>query len=120
MHDLKYFSPEEFDSPDLPGSHVNMDPQFLKLLDLCRERAAIPFKITSGYRTAERNKQVGGVENSSHLKGVAVDVAAPDSRTKYKIIQAALSVGINRIGCGSNFVHLDRDLDKVPSVIWTY
>ena len=52
---LKHFSINEFDSPDLPNSGLNMDNDFLQMLDMAREIANIPFKINSGYRTEEYN-----------------------------------------------------------------
>ena len=42
---FKYFKLEEFDSPDLPNSGVNMDGAFLTMLDNARDIAQIPFKI---------------------------------------------------------------------------
>ncbi len=33
--------------------------------------------VTSGYRCANKNKEVGGVENSKHLTGHAVDIYMP-------------------------------------------
>jgi len=124
--DLKYFDISEFDSPDLPGSGINMDASFLQLIDECRETAGIPFKITSGYRTKEYNQSLKdrgykASKNSAHLKGLAVDIAATDSVTRHKIISAALAVGINRIGVAKTFVHLDTDPEKpAQNCIWTY
>lgn len=43
------------------------------LLDPIRERFAVPMIITSGYRCERVNKLVGGVDNSQHMKGEAVD-----------------------------------------------
>ena len=43
------------------------------LLDPIRERFAVPMIITSGYRCGRLNKLVGGVDNSQHVKGRAVD-----------------------------------------------
>lgn len=43
------------------------------LLDPIRERFAVPVIITSGYRCERVNKLVGGVDNSQHMKGEAVD-----------------------------------------------
>ena len=43
------------------------------LLDPMLERFAVPMIITSGYRCEKLNKLVGGVKNSQHMKGEAVD-----------------------------------------------
>lgn len=43
------------------------------LLDPIRERFAVPMIITSGYRCERVNRLVGGVDNSQHMKGEAVD-----------------------------------------------
>lgn len=43
------------------------------LLDPIREKFAVPMIITSGYRCEKLNKLVGGVDNSQHRKGEAVD-----------------------------------------------
>lgn len=43
------------------------------LLEPIRERFAVPMVITSGYRCERLNKLVGGVDNSQHRKGEAVD-----------------------------------------------
>ena len=77
---LNYFTLSEFDSPDLPNSGVNMDRDFLAKLEIAREYAGTPFRITSGYRTAERNKQVGGVPDSAHTKGHAADIACSSGK----------------------------------------
>ena len=52
---LKYFKLSEFDSPDFKGSGKNMTKDFLKKLDRARDIANIPFKISSGFRTAQHN-----------------------------------------------------------------
>tara|TARA_R110002033_G_scaffold6493_2_gene25356 strand:+ start:93 stop:452 length:360 start_codon:yes stop_codon:yes gene_type:complete len=117
---LNYFSLSEFDSPDLPNSGVNMDQRFLTQLEQAREYAGIPFRITSGYRTELRNEQVGGVSNSSHIRGCASDISCGSSSDKFTIVQALLDAGFNRIGIASNFIHVDNDPGKPANVIWTY
>ena len=98
----------------------NMDVDFLARLDEAREYANIPFIINSAYRTKEHNARIGGVPNSSHLKGLAVDIKAKDSRTRFLILEALLSVGFSRIGIANTFIHVDSDIDKSLNVIWTY
>ena len=57
---------------------------------------------------------------SSHTKGLAIDLKVQDSVTRYKIINSLLSVGLNRIGIGKNFIHVDMDKEKASNVIWHY
>ena len=119
---IKYFDLSEFDSPDDTDSGDNMDIHFVRKLDEAREIAGIPFKVNSGYRTPFHNTKVGGVKDSSHIKipCCAVDIKAEDSRTRFLIISAAIQVGINRIGIGNNFIHLDADKTKSQDVTWHY
>jgi len=120
---LHYFKMEEFDQPGKPGSGVdNMDINLLMILDNMRHRAKIPFVITSAFRSKIYNQRIGGVPNSAHCFGKAVDIQAKTSKEKYLIIEAALHFGIERIGVGSDFVHIDiqEEPDKPTKVIWTY
>ena len=50
-----YFELSEFDSPDEVGSGMNMDTQFLDMINDARQYANVPFVITSGYRTKAHN-----------------------------------------------------------------
>jgi zinc D-Ala-D-Ala carboxypeptidase len=98
----------------------NMDADFLAKLDKAREFANIPFPINSAYRNAEENAREGGKPNSSHLRGLAVDIRVNDSRTRYIVLNALISVGFNRIGIASSFIHVDDDKSKSDKVVWTY
>ena len=122
---MRNFNLREFDSPDLSGSGLNMDKDFLSMLDNARDIAKTPFKITSGYRTKEHNiaiyKKLGKKPiESSHLKGLACDIACSDSITRFLIINALLEAGFTRIGIANNFIHVDSDCEKSQNVIWTY
>jgi zinc D-Ala-D-Ala carboxypeptidase len=118
---MRYFNISEFDSPDLPSSGLNMDPQFLGLLDQMREDAGIPFKINSGYRTLAYNATLKeSTPNSAHTRGLAADIAAPTGRDKWLIVDAAVKSGIKRIGIGKTFVHIDMDGTLPSPTIWLY
>lgn len=117
---MKYFEYEEFDSPDIQGSGQLMDTKLLNMIDEAREIYGKPIHVTSGYRTEAHNRKVGGVDSSSHLKGLAIDVACVRSDDRFKMLSALLEVGFNRIGVAGTFIHVDIDKDKSQNVIWTY
>ena len=85
---MKYFQRQEFFSPDTEEEH--MQQFFLEALERARYYAGTPFKITSGYRTKAHNKAVGGVRNSFHTKGLAVDIAKSTSAVNNMCIEWAL------------------------------
>jgi uncharacterized protein YcbK (DUF882 family) len=117
---MRYFQIEEFDSRDVKGSGSNMDATFLSMIDEARAIANVPFKITSGYRTEKHNNKIGGVKDSSHLKGLAADVQCTDSRSRYIMLNALNKVGFCRIGISDTFIHCDISTDKSQQVIWVY
>ncbi len=117
---MRYFTVDEFESPDLPGSGEFMNQDFLDLLNKARERAGVPFRITSGYRSEQHNKDVGGVKNSSHRYGLAADISCVNSARRFLIIEALLYVGFTRIGVADTFIHVDLDTNKPQHLIWTY
>ena len=123
---MKHFDYNEFDSPDIPHSGVNMDSKFLDMLDDARAIAGIPFKINSGYRSEQHNEKVGGKlktpssKGSSHMYGLAADISVKNSLDRFTIIDALIEAGFNRIGIANSFIHVDSDPDKSQYVIWTY
>jgi len=117
---VKYFSYDEFDSPDELGSGKHMDHDLLVMIDKARALYGKPIVVTSGFRTESHNEKVGGVSSSSHLKGLAIDVACLKSKDRFKMLTALLEVGFNRIGIASTFIHVDVDKNKSQNVIWTY
>jgi uncharacterized protein YcbK (DUF882 family) len=95
------------------------------MIDEARHLAGVPFKINSGYRTQAHHNSLAKkgyktAKNSAHLRGFAADIHAPDSRTRYAIVQALIKVGFNRIGVANTFIHVDNDPSLPEDVIWTY
>ena len=117
---LRYFNYSEFDSPDVQGSGQMMDKRILEMLDEARDKFDKPIHITSGFRTPFWNKEVGGVESSSHLKGLAVDIHCDNSRDRHNLITCLLDVGFKRIGVGEKFIHADIDTEKAQNLTWLY
>lgn len=97
----------------------NMNKDFLFVLDEAREFVGIPFVINSAYRSPEHPLSIKN-PSSSHIKGLAVDIKATDSITRFKIVKALIEVGFTRIGIADTFIHVDLDFDKTQNVIWTY
>ncbi len=117
---VRYFNYSEFDSPDVQGSGQMMDKTLLEMLDEVRDKFDKPIHITSGFRTPAHNEAVGGVETSSHLKGLAVDIACKKSTDRFDLINCLLDVGFSRIGIADTFIHADIDQTKAQGVMWTY
>ena len=112
---LRYFKKKEFDSPDVLNSGILMDHNFLKKLDQARSIAGMPFIISSGFRTVMHNKSVGGVANSSHIKGLAADVKYRNSNELMLIVKSLILAGFTRIKIYKNHVHVDLDTDKIQN-----
>lgn len=117
MMELRYFSPDEF---KMDGKVVFdwMDAAFLLKLDECRHLANVPFKLSSSYRTKEKNKDVGGAKNSMHLKGRAVDIQVSSDKQRWAIVKAAVQLGLS-VGIMENAVHIDNR-DGTPVMFHYY
>jgi uncharacterized protein YcbK (DUF882 family) len=97
------------------------DSVFLARLDLLRDKLGVPIVITSGARCQTYNNTLSeSKSNSAHTLGLAVDMSAGSSVTKYSLIRQAIQSGFRRIGVGANFVHIDSDSSKPQEVLWTY
>jgi len=75
--------------------------------------------ISSGWRCMEYNKLVGGVGDSAHTTGKAVDIFCTSSGDRFQLLSHAIQL-FERIGIGSTFLHLDVDETKDQGVIWLY
>jgi len=119
LYKMKYFKIEEF-TCDGVICYDKMSPKLLQMLDQAREKANTPFKITSSWRSQEKNNSLKySSKNSSHLKGLAVDIACNSGLERLKIFSALINTGFTRIGVSDTFIHADIDDCKSDS-IWTY
>lgn len=96
-----------------------------KTIGLDPDRKGVPFRITSGYRSPEKNKSViGAVPDSSHTRGLAVDLRVYSSREASLIVQACYAAGIDRCGIYVDnswqpvHIHVDCDPDKISDVLF--
>lgn len=115
----KYFTDSEFKRATPACSLSDMSDQFMKFLDEAREKAGIPFVITSAFRSVEHELKRGRSGSSSHCKGIAVDISCVTSFSRLKIVRALLDCGAVRIGIHKRFIHVDLDYLK-EKCIWLY
>ena len=106
------FNSTEFDCKcGAACSSTLIDETLVALLQQIRNHFKKPIIITSGYRCAAHNKEVGGATNSYHTKGQAADIVvygvSPQEVAKY-----AESIGIKGIGLYDSFVHIDTRTSK--------
>lgn len=117
----KHFKLDEFKCPCCGENKIK--PEFVTLLNNIRERAGVPMKVTSGYRCLTYDTSLGGKGN--HPTGYAADIHIANSYMRHYILEAAYHLGVERIGVGKNFVHLDildqyMQWDVPAPVTWTY
>jgi hypothetical protein len=101
---------------------LGIEPDLMAMLDVARERAGVPFRITCGLRTREKNEAVGGVPESAHLAGRqglsrAVDLACENSLVRWKMVFALKEAGIRRIVIEPRCLHVDIDETKPQDVL---
>jgi len=118
----KFFSEGEFQKCSPPCSLQDMDQDFMNFMDALRIEAGIPLKINSAYRSKEHEKKQGRSGDSAHTERKAIDIAAINSNTRYKILKAAFKLGCKRIGISfkGNFIHVDRSTILPQDVCWDY
>lgn len=117
------FDREEFEEE---GCDVRIDPFIPKLCQAIRTAWGAPVYITSGVRSQHRNIEVGGAPNSSHLRGLAVDISDNNkgemlsSKFRYVAMMTLINMNIGRIGLANTFIHFDIDKEKGQDVVWMY
>lgn len=94
-----------------------MDPHFMGKLVALRRELGFPLHITSGYRCAKHNKDIGGKAASKHIMGRAVDISLTMSEPdQIRLVRAAIEHGLHGMGIAKTFIHLD---DYSPR-LWGY
>jgi hypothetical protein len=111
-----YFTPETDPVIDFD----NVDRPTLAMLNDARDRAGIPFIVTSNYRTPQHSVEVGGSLGDAHteIPCTAFDISCTSGREMYFIIKAAFEAGFKRIGLNHSHVHLDNSPKLPVQVMW--
>lgn len=115
---LKYFTLSEFACKCGYGL-LAVDPDLLPLIDLARTISGVTYKINSGCRCPAHNQAVGGSPTSSHLAGLALDIACSNDRQRGALLNGLINAGFRRIGLARTFIHVDIDPAK-PAAVWLY
>ena len=111
------FSNYEFRCPCCEESEIDFG--FVDRLQLVRDSVGHSMTINSGYRCYNHNRDVGGVDDSAHRKGLAADIRCSSSSERMLFL-SIFPEFFNRIGIASNFIHVDIDESKAPDVLWLY
>lgn len=117
----KHFNSNEFS--DGMSEYTLIDLDLIDILEKIREKTKCPIKITSGYRSPEKQDDLRskGYETASgistHQVGAAVDIYT-GKHTGEELEEIARSCGVKAVGVGKSFIHIDLRSDKVRR--WTY
>lgn len=115
----EHFKVREFGCKD--GSDpVFIDSELVELLEKIRVHFDKPLTITSGFRTANHNKAVGGATYSQHCYGKAADIRvtgiSPENVAAYAetLLVNRGGIGLYSAGLGraNGWVHVDVRKDK--------
>ena len=109
--DIKYFRREEYRcrcGRFCDGFPVEPSEKLVRLQEQVREHFGRPVNNTSGVRCPQHNANVGGVANSRHLSGKAVDFAV-DGYSAAKVLSFVQSLpGVRyAYAIDSGHVHMD-------------
>lgn len=71
-----------------------------KILEPVRERFGHPIHVTSGYRSAELNRAVGGSPTSQHMTGDAADIVCRSlpNVTLFRLMEQMVKSGAIEVG----------------------
>ena len=100
---MKYFSFQEFERSDTAYKHGidNTAPESArkniaalvdKVLDPLREAWGKPITVTSGYRSPQLNRIVGGSATSHHMRGMAADITTGNKVENRKLFQLIMDL----------------------------
>jgi hypothetical protein len=106
----KYFTDEEIEG---------LVPEAVEKADKARGFAGFPFILNSGFRTKEKNDQIGGAKDSAHLYGFAMDFKRPvDTDLVIRMCWALGLAGFRRVEVCDKHIHADVDPNKQQDIMW--
>jgi hypothetical protein len=115
---IRYFKKSEFKCK-CGGRHCNgypaeIDMTMVSYADEIRHRLGKPLNVNSGLRCPKHNAACGGVSNSQHVYGTAVDLGCPSGTTPAAMARIAEEVmgGTGGIGIYNWGIHIDSRKTK--------
>ena len=97
-------------------SKTLIDDKLVEYLQKIRDHFSKPVNISSAYRCATHNKNVGGATGSRHMKGQAADIyitgVKPAEIAKYAESIGILGIGLYETDKDGHFVHVDTRTTK--------
>lgn len=105
--DIKYFKKSEFRCKCGCGTDT-MNETLIRVADRVREHFGKPITVSSGRRCANHNARVGGVSNSRHLSGKAMDfsVSGKSATQVLEYVQKQPEIRY-AYAIDSGYVHMD-------------
>jgi uncharacterized protein YcbK (DUF882 family) len=113
-----YFSESEFQRCTPKCSLQDMSQSLMIKLDAVRALSGLPIILNSAYRSDSYEKSKGRSGTSEHTFGQAVDIACTSDSVRFRIVEAAIRVGFERIGIYKTFLHLGVSKLHSEGVIW--
>lgn len=113
---IEFFRREEFrckcGGKYCSGFPAEPAEETVRIADEIRRRAGVPLRVNSGLRCTQWNRIQGGVANSRHLTGRAVDLSGDISPSRLReiaiAVQAEMIPGRGGIGLYSWGIHEDN------------
>jgi zinc D-Ala-D-Ala carboxypeptidase len=113
----KFFSNKEFRCPK--SGLLFVDPDLLEMLDNLRDLMGEPVYVTSGCRSREHNKAIGGAESSLHITDNenpcrAADLRRGNGNYQHRLLGYIFELGFGGVGVYVGHTHVD--IRNVPTV----
>lgn len=108
---IHYFTRQEFAckcGTSCDGFPAEPERQLVELADAVRAHFGAPIRVSSGVRCPKHNANVGGVSNSRHLSGKAMDFRV-EGKSSAQVLPYVLSLpGVRyAYAIDGNYLHMD-------------
>ena len=95
-----------------------MEPDFIRRLDQLRHSFALPLRITSGFRCAKYNAEIGGAKFSLHTDGLAADIACQGSEYRHSLLYHIMACKFGGVGIYKKHIHVDMRRMAGRNAVW--